>query len=61
MDDLEGDTIKAVNEYLISLLRGKEFCKARQVGDALRILVELRPIYPINEPPRTCEPPRERR
>ena len=60
MDDLEGDAIKAVNEYLISLLRGKEFCKARRVGEALGILVELGPQTTFTQTP-NCKPDRERR
>ena len=53
MDDLEANAISAINEYLISLLRGKEFCKARRVGEALKILVESN--QSVTEAPPTCE------
>jgi len=51
MDNYEDRAIEAVRDYLVDLLKQKQFCEARRVGDALRMLVEGRGPQGVAEAP----------
>lgn len=49
MENYEDRAIEAVRDYLVDLLKQKQFCEARRVGDALRMLVESKRPQVVNE------------
>ena len=62
MDTYQGRAIDALTEWLIELLKTKNFCTAKTVGKALEMIIESQ-VRPERETPQsfagTCEPSRE--
>ena len=61
MDDLLAKAIESVKKLLISYLHEDNYCQARRVGDALKILVESKDITTATRPQSeggSCRPER---